>query len=88
MPFEWDDNKNLDNQKRHNISFEKAQHAFLDANRIILQDEKHSRSEERFFCIGEIDTGIVTIRFTMRENNIRIFGAGYWREGKKLYEDR
>lgn len=88
MPFEWDDIKNLDNQKRHNISFEKAQHAFLDANRIILQDEKHSQSEERFFCIGEIDTGIVTIRFTMRENNIRIFGAGYWREGKKLYEDR
>ncbi len=88
MTFEWDDRKNLENQKKHDISFEEAQYTFLDTNRLILKDEKHSHTEERFFCIGVLQKGIVTVRFTMRKNKIRIFGAGYWREGKKLYEKR
>ncbi|MDA3956203.1 BrnT family toxin [Oceanispirochaeta sp.] len=86
MTFEWDDRKNLENHLKHNITFEEAQYAFFDRNRIILKDEKHSIDEDRFFCIGQIDKGIVTVRFTMRRNNIRIIGAGYWREGRKLYE--
>ncbi len=28
----------------------------------------------------------MTVRFTYRENVIRIIGAGYWRRGKKIYE--
>jgi uncharacterized DUF497 family protein len=86
MTFEWDDRKNLENHLKHNITFEEAQYAFFDRNRIILKDEKHSIDEDRFFCIGQIDKGIVTVRFTMRRNNIRIIGAGYWREGRKLYQ--
>ncbi len=83
MTFEWDENKNQINQQRHNISFDEAQLAFFDSERIILRDVKHSISEERFFCIGKTKTDIITVRFTMRNQNIRIFGAGYWREGRK-----
>jgi uncharacterized DUF497 family protein len=86
MTFEWDERKNLDNFKKHNVSFETAQGAFFDSKRIILKDEEHSRKEERFFCIGNDGDGIVTVRFTMRNSNIRIFGAGYWREGRNRYE--
>ncbi len=76
--FEWDEQKNIENQEKHKISFEEAQFAFGDPNRLILEDEEHSLSEEqRFFCIAEIPTGIVTVRFTRRNNSIRIFGAGY-----------
>jgi len=32
--------------------------------------------------------GILTVRFTYRENTIRIFGAGFWRKGKKIYEQQ
>ncbi|MCL2791795.1 MAG: BrnT family toxin [Spirochaetaceae bacterium] len=88
MTLEWDENKNLENIKKHNVSFEIAQKAFLDKYRIILADEKHSGKEKRFFCIGNDGNGIVTIRFTIRNKNIRIFGAGYWREGKVEYEKR
>jgi hypothetical protein len=28
----------------------------------------------------------MTVRFTYRAGVIRIFGAGYWRKGKKIYE--
>ena len=86
MTFEWDDNKNLDNMQKHNISFEEAQMAFFDSKRVIIKDDKHSLDEDRYFCLGEVEKGIVTVRFTMRNNNIRIFGAGFWRSGRKEYE--
>jgi len=86
--FEWDETKNQDNQKKHGISFELAQYAFTDENRIILEDFQHSESEKRYYCIGKIDEGIVTVRFTYRRNVIRIFGAGYWRKGRNIYEEK
>ncbi len=84
--FEWDANKNSINKEKHNISFERAQHAFEDVKRIIAEDTDHSANEKRFFCFGEVDGGILTVRFTYRDDIIRIFGAGYWRKGKKIYE--
>jgi len=87
MEFEWDDSKDNENLKKHDISFYEAQEAFFDGNRIIIRDVKHSTSEEeRWFCIGRVNDEIATVRFTIRNNRIRIFGAGYWREGKKRYE--
>jgi len=84
--FEWDENKNRANQAKHNLSFEEAQYAFLDHNRVIAQDLEHSQKEKRYFCFGKVDDAIMTVRFVYREGKIRIFGAGYWRKGKKIYE--
>ena len=84
--FEWDQEKNELNQKKHNISFEEAQFAFSDINRIIAIDLEHSEKEERYYCFGKIEESIVTVRFTYRNNKIRIIGAGYWRKGKQIYE--
>jgi len=86
MNFEWDEDKNLKNIEKHGVSFYDAQFAFADPNRLILKDAAHSADEERFFCIGKTTDGIVTVRFTCRRQKIRIFGAGYWRKGKKRYE--
>lgn len=87
MDFTWDDSKNLANVAKHNLSFYKAQEAFFDKNRVILQDVKHSSAEKRYFCIGKTTNGsVATVRFTKRNSQIRIIGAGYWREGKKIYE--
>ena len=85
--FEWNENKNTENQEKHGVSFSLAQLAFLDHKRIILKDISHStESEQRFFCLGEVAEGVLTVRFTYRNGKIRIFGAGYWRKGKKIYE--
>ena len=86
--FEWDDEKDKENQDKHNVSFSLAQLAFLDPHRIIAEDIDHSLEEERFYCIGHVDDGIMTVRFTYRGNIIRIYGAGYWRRGRKLYEEK
>jgi len=47
MTFEWNENKNSENIRKHQVSFEKAQDTFFDANRMILEDVKHSVSEKR-----------------------------------------
>lgn len=89
MSFEWDERKNLVNISKHGLSFYIAQDAFFDKNRLILEDGKHSTHEKRYFCIGKTsDGGIATVRFTIRNNQIRIIGAGYWRKGKNLYEQQ
>ena len=84
--FEWDDAKDRANQKKHGLSFSEAQFASADPNRVIARDLEHSKKEERLYCFGRLNDGIATVRFTYRNGVIRIFGAGYWRKGKRIYE--
>ena len=86
--FEWDDEKDQVNILKHGVSFSEAQYAFLDENRVIAEDLEHSDEEQRYYCFGlnQERTGILTVRFTWRGDQIRIYGAGYWRKGKKIYE--
>lgn len=87
MRFEWDPRKDKENQQKHGVPFEVAQYAFADPDRVIAEDLSHSQDEKRFFCFGIVGEGILTVRFTVRGSVIRIFGAGYWRKGKKIYEE-
>ena len=84
--FQWDPEKDKANQDKHGVSFALAQFAFLDPQRIILEDLLHSADENRYYCIGRVAESILTVRFVYRNKQIRIFGAGYWRKGKKIYE--
>ncbi len=84
--FDWDDRKDKQNQAKHGVSFETAQYAFADPDRVIAEDFGHARGEKRYYCFGRVGDAIMTVRFTYRGNVIRIFGAGYWRKGKKIYD--
>lgn len=86
--FEWDAKKDELNQEKHGVSFALAQLAFLDRKRIILEDLEHSDDEPRFYCLGKVSGGIMTVRFTYRNRKIKIIGAGYWRKGKKIYDSQ
>jgi uncharacterized protein len=86
--FEWDEGKNKENQSKHGVSFLIAQHAFLDPHRVIAEDITNSTEENRYYCMGRVGEGILTVRFTYRANVIRIYGAGYWRKGRKIYEEQ
>jgi uncharacterized protein len=68
------------------VAFGDAQLAFADPRRVIAMDESHSATERRYFCFGLVGGGVMTVRFTYRDEVIRIFGAGYWRKGKQIYE--
>lgn len=84
--FEWDARKDAENREKHGVSFALAQFAFGDPNRVIAEDHSHSTNEKRYYCFGLVESGVLTVRFTYRDDVIRIFGAGYWRKGKQVYE--
>jgi len=86
--FIWNSAKNKENFKKHGIDFKTAIEAFADPNRLIAVDEVHGEKEERFFCIGMSGEKICTVRFVYRDGLIRIYGAGYWRKGRKFYEEK
>jgi uncharacterized DUF497 family protein len=86
--FEWDAAKDRVNRLKHGVGFLEAQHAFFDPHRVIAEDLSHSGTEQRYFCFGIVDGGVMTVRFTYRAGRIRIFGAGYWRKGKRIYEQQ
>ena len=84
--FDLDATKDVANQEKHGLSFAQAQYAFADPHRVIAKDLTHSGEEDRFYFFSQAGEGIATVRFTCRDKMIRIFGAGYWRRGKRIYE--
>lgn len=85
--FEWDPGKDVENRAKHAVAFADAQRAFLDPQRVIAVDLTHSTElETRFYCMGRVGAGVLTVRFTYRDRVVRIIGAGYWRRGRKVYE--
>ena len=86
MEFEWDYSKEAENLKKHGVSFAEAVETFFDPNGVVLEDERHSLAEERFYWVGKSDRGrILTTRFTRRGEKIRIFGCAEWRRFRRLY---
>jgi len=75
--YEWDENKNKQNQLKHGISFEDAKSVFDDENAISWYDESHSQDEERFIIVGiGIKYREMTVCHCFRENDfIRIISA-------------
>lgn len=52
ISFEWDENKNSINKKKHGVSFEEARTVFYDDTALIIDDPEHSADEERFIILG------------------------------------
>ena len=77
MTFEWDDNKNKINKKKHGVSFEMAVRVFLDDNRIEKIDIEHSTlEEERINIIGRVSGMLILfVVATDRNGNMRIISA-------------
>ena len=95
--FEWDENKNVINIKKHKISFEEASTAFYDDDAIIIDDPDHSDDlEERFLLIGlSLGLKLVIVCHCYRENDeqketIRLISArkANKRETNQYFERR
>ena len=78
MKFEWDENKNRSNFKKHKVSFEEAMTVFKDDKAVLLYDENNSESEDRFNIIGMSQLSkllIVCHCYRERDTVIRIISA-------------
>ncbi|MDR0909137.1 MAG: BrnT family toxin [Spirochaetaceae bacterium] len=90
MIFDWNAAKEKDNIEKHHVNFTQAQKAFDDPLHFTRKDTRHSGrrnryNEDRFFCYGCDEYGVLTVRYTRRNHITWIFGAGYWNEGEELY---
>lgn len=76
--FQWDENKNVTNKKKHGISFEEAQTVFYDEEALLIDDPEHSEDEERFIILGFSNrANMLVVCHCYRENEtvIRIISA-------------
>jgi len=71
MRFTWDEEKNISNIKKHNISFVQAAYVFSDAMRREYYDEKHSsHDEDRFIAVGMAEGRLLFVIFTEPEPEV------------------
>ncbi|MBQ7500962.1 MAG: BrnT family toxin [Clostridia bacterium] len=78
ISFEWDNNKNELNKKKHGISFEEAKTVFYDDDAIVFDDPDHSIEEERFLILGVTFNEklcIVSHCYRDKDNVIRLISA-------------
>jgi uncharacterized protein len=75
MQFEWDESKNLENIRKHEIDFADVS-AMFDSEMLIELDDRFDYGEDRWIGIGFLGLGIAVVVWTERRNNvIRIISA-------------
>lgn len=78
VTFEWDENKNRSNKKKHKISFEEAETVFYDDNARLIPDPDHSEDEDRFILLGlsnKVRMLVVVHTYRESDETIRIISA-------------
>ncbi len=90
MLFEWDDEKDLANQKKHGVSFDEAQTVFEDPFVMTMLDPQHSQDEYRFVDLGySHKRRLLIVIYTERDEHIRIINSRKAaRNERKQYERR
>jgi uncharacterized DUF497 family protein len=75
--IEWDPAKNRSNRRKHGIAFEEAKALFEgNADYLVIFDDENSDDEDRFFAIGPIVRGVITVVYVERGDDvIRIISA-------------
>ena len=76
--FEWDENKNNSNKKKHKVSFEEAKYVFYDDNALLISDPDHSENEDRFILLGisnKLRILVVVHMYKESDGIIRIISA-------------
>ncbi|MCH7723247.1 MAG: BrnT family toxin [Bacteroidetes bacterium] len=72
MDFEWDENNNKANIKKHKIAFEDAAQIFFNFR---VEKPSFREKENRYITLGEVQKRITTVVYTIRNENIRIISA-------------
>jgi uncharacterized DUF497 family protein len=89
--FDWDDDKNIANFKKHEVWFEEARTIWADLHSCEFFDPEHSSDEDRFLRIGlSTKNRLLLVVFCERnsENVIRIISARpATRKEKEQYEE-
>lgn len=78
LRFEWDDEKEKINIRKHGISFDEARTVFFDEKAVQFFDPDHSEDEDRFILLGisfKLRTLVICHCFRESETVVRLFSA-------------
>lgn len=76
LEFEWDPAKEVENSKKHGVSFHETQSAFEDDLSLTISDPEHSEGELRRLLLGISSAGrLLVVSHTERGDRIRIISA-------------
>ncbi len=56
LHFEWDEDKDAANRRKHGVSFPEAATVFSDDHALLVADPDHSDFEDRFILMGSSST--------------------------------
>jgi len=89
LEFEWDENKETLNEKKHGVSFHEAASIFGDPLAITFDDPDHSINEHRLITFGLSRLGrLLVVAHTEREGKMRIISARFMtKQERKIYEE-
>ena len=74
--FQWDEGNSLKNWKRHKVTVSECEQVFFNKPIIGASDEKHSKSEKRWYLLGRTDLDRkLFVVFTTRKIFIRVISA-------------
>lgn len=91
LRFEWDENKNEINKRKHKISFEEAKTVFYDDEALVIDDPDHSEEEERFIILGFSERAnllVVCHCYRASETVIRIISARKATKSERNFYER
>jgi hypothetical protein len=76
MDFEWDPEKALANESKHEVSFFEACEVFDDGYSSAVHDPDHSQDEDRHLIFGMSKGGnYLVVSYTERGDRIRLISA-------------
>ena len=76
IQFEWDENKNQINRRKHGISFHEAKTVFYDEEALVIDDPEHSEMEDRFIILGlSSKANLLVVCHCYRASDIGIISA-------------
>ncbi len=75
MQFEWDEMKSDACFAGRGFDFAYILPAFLDANRLVLEDTRWDYGEDRYQLLGCVGQRVFLVVFTHRDATVRIISA-------------
>ncbi len=74
--FHWDTGNSEKNFYKHKVSNPECEQVFFNQPIIVVDDTKHSETENRFYLLGRTDQDrFLFVVFTIRKNLIRVISA-------------
>lgn len=88
--FDWDGGNERKNLDKHTVGRFEAEQVFFNEPLLVLADQKHNQTEERYHALGKSDQSrLLHVTFTLRSDDtlIRVISArNMHRKERNTYE--